>query len=77
MSSSGGNTASREPLAVLRVPGLVTTLKFVDERLFCGLVDGAMLIYSRNDGEKIVVTSDWFKRLGFSLNLSSCGTVQI
>ncbi|XP_025078987.1 rho guanine nucleotide exchange factor 10-like protein isoform X1 [Pomacea canaliculata] len=49
VSSSGGNTASREPLAVLRVPGLVTTLKFVDERLFCGLVDGAMLIYSRND----------------------------
>lgn len=36
---------------MVRVPGNVITIKFVDERLFCGLDDGAMLVYSRNDGE--------------------------
>nr|KAG5704758.1 hypothetical protein BaRGS_005214 [Batillaria attramentaria] len=49
VASSGGMTATRDPLALVRVPGKVTTMHFVDERLFCGLDDGAMLVYSRND----------------------------
>lgn len=57
-SSTGGATATRDPLAVVRVPGWVTCIKFVDERLFCGLVDGAVIVYSRNDaGEWCVKTS--------------------
>ena len=49
LSSGGGSTATRDPLALVRVPGRVMSIKFVDERLFCGLDDGAVLVYSRND----------------------------
>ncbi|CAG5131752.1 unnamed protein product, partial [Candidula unifasciata] len=37
----------RKPLAVLRTPAVTVSLKFVDERLFCGFDDGALMVYSR------------------------------
>lgn len=49
VASAGGSTTTRDPLAVVRVPGRVTTIRFVDERMFCGLDGGVVLVYSRND----------------------------
>ncbi|KAL8623740.1 hypothetical protein ACOMHN_040086 [Nucella lapillus] len=62
-SCGGGSTATRNPLAVVRVPGRVTSIKFVDERLFCGLDSGVVLVYSRND------VGEWCIKSGRSLEL--------
>ncbi|XP_076451656.1 rho guanine nucleotide exchange factor 10-like protein [Babylonia areolata] len=64
LSSWGeGSTATRDPLAVVRVRGRVTSIKFVDERLFCGLDSGILIVYSRND------VGEWCIKSGRSLEL--------
>ncbi|XP_035829143.1 rho guanine nucleotide exchange factor 10-like protein [Aplysia californica] len=46
---SSKDSVHREPLAVLRLPAITVSIKFVDERVFCAFNDGVVTVLSRQE----------------------------